>query len=145
MNTDPHVWVTKDDRCIHVDDMDEDHVRNALKLILRRAHEGRIWAIKPETGGLRHYNKENFVARVEVKKVPPKVLDVYDTISSIKLELSTEEAKALIAVYHHNIVGNSVGTKAYRGIVEALYEAGLPNVSDQKTFRHDNGNLDFVR
>lgn len=125
-----HVWVTKDDRRLNINDMSETHVRNTLKLIMRRAHEGRIWAIKPSTGGLRHYTKEEIVASVTVKKIPQAPKDAYDDVSEITLVISVEEAKALHAVAYHT-EQNTVGGKALYGISLALNRQGLPRVEDQ--------------
>lgn len=98
-NTDPAVWVTAKDKHILVDDMTESHVRNTLKCILRHAHDGKVWAISPDTGGLRHYNKgDPNVAIVTVKKEEPKVVNKWDGIESINLALTKREAQGLLAV-----------------------------------------------
>lgn len=110
--------------------MSENHVRNALKLIMRYGHEGRVRAISPQTGGLRHYTKEEIVATVTVKKIPQVPKDVYDDVSEITLVISVEEAKAIHAVAYHT-VGDTVGGKALLGIRQALTKQGLPYTYDQ--------------
>lgn len=95
-NSDPEVWVTNLGERVHIDDMSNQHVRNALKLILRKAHEGKIWAISPLTGGLRHYNKgASQMAKVTVKKEEPKPVNKWDTVESVILVLDKNEAKYL--------------------------------------------------
>lgn len=128
-----HIWVTKDDRRIHVDKMSVDHVRNTLKLILRLAHEGQVWAISPETGGLRHYTKETIVAKATVTKVPPKVVSAYENINSITLEITPEEAKALVAVGRHTYP-DTVGGKALNDIKNVLLNAGLSSEDQDITW-----------
>lgn len=121
---DQHIWITADNRRIPIDDMEEDHVRNTLKCIMRKAHEGRIWALKPSTGGLRHYSKEAMMAKATVTKVVPKPVSPYEGISHIDLQITVEEAKALIAAGDHTYTG-TVGGKAFQGIAKVLREAGL--------------------
>lgn len=139
-----HVWVTKDDRRLNIDDMSETHVRNTLKLIMRRAHEGRIWAIKPSTGGLRHYTKEEIVASVTVKKTPKAPKDIYDEVSEITLVIGAEEAKALHALAYHT-VADTVGGKALLGIRQALSNQGLPYMYDQDIVNGLNRPINFTR
>lgn len=96
VNTDPEIWVTADNRCVPVDDMTESHVRNTLKCILRHAHDGKVWAISPKIGGLRHYNKgDQNVAQVTVKKEAPKAVSKWDEVESVTLVLTKTEAQAL--------------------------------------------------
>lgn len=127
------MWVTANDQHIHVDDMTEDHVRNTLKVILRRAHEGRVWALQPRTGGLRHYTKEALVAKVTVTKQPPKPVDPWAGIESVTLTIEVEEIKALRALINW-VSGDTVGQKAVMNIWRALNDAGIPNAgeTDQK-------------
>lgn len=139
-----HLWVTKDNRRLDIDDMSENHVRNALKLIMRYAHEGRVWALAPSTGGLRHYTKEEIVASVTVKRTPKAPKDIYDEVSEITLVIGAEEAKALHALAYHT-VGDTVGGKALLGIRQALSNQGLPYTYDQDIVNGLNRPINFTR
>lgn len=124
MDDPKEVWVTKDDQRIHVDDMSVDHIRNTLKLILRLAHGGEVWAISPKTGGLRHYTKEAIVAKATIERAVPKVVSAYEGITNIQLEITVEEAKALMAVSWHTRP-DTVGGKAIHNMGAVLLQAGL--------------------
>lgn len=122
--------------------MTEQHVRNSLKLILRYAHEGRVWALSPKTGGLRHYKKEDIVAKVTVVKEVPPPVDPWAHIQSVTLTLDVEEIKALRDLVG-SVGGASVGRKATTQIWDALNAAGIPLQSDQQLI--GNPSLEFRR
>lgn len=130
INKHPETWVTAENKHIHVDDMTERHVRNTLKCILRHAHAGKVWAVSPLTGGLRHYYKgDKQVATATVTKEVQKAKSVFDGVTDIALTLSVEEAKALHAISRH-VVPDTVGGKAIASVGKAIVEAGL-NREDQ--------------
>ena len=120
-NPDPEVWVTKLGERVHIDDMSNQHIRNALKLILRIAHEGQVWALSPTTGGLRHYNKgAPQMAKATVKKEDPKPMNKWDTVESVTLVLDKNEAKAL-----QSVLGAQPAGSATSSIFQVMYKQGL--------------------
>ena len=118
---DNDVWITAEGRRTNIDDMDETHVRNTLKMIMRHARAGQVWAISPKTGGLRRYNKgAPKVAKATVKKEAPKPVNPWDTVENVTLTLDKNEAQ-----YLHKLIGNQPRTQQSQSIYGAFTQQGL--------------------
>jgi hypothetical protein len=139
VNTDPEVWITANNRRMYVDQMTETHVRNTLKCILRHAHEGKVWAISPISGGLRHYKKgDRNVATVNVQREPVKPVNAWDEVDQLTITLNTREAKAILAM-----AGKGMRTGPLHSVYEAFPEnlRNAPNSTKLKP--SDNGYVLF--
>ena len=55
LDDDENIWIGNYGDRIPIDQMSDRHMRNTLKLIMRRAREGYNWRISPKTKGLRFF------------------------------------------------------------------------------------------